>query len=170
MARGEGWLLPTDKSHVEYLVDRKLQRHGGDAKASLAFVPDQIKRSLAALGDADIHRSLAELPRPDATLLTATVNYVPEERQRYRLERLHATGGLGRIWLAHDSEFGRSVALKELRPEQASNAVLRRRFLKEAQITGQLEHPGIVPVYELSRWGDEMNSRSTRCASSRGGP
>ncbi len=152
----QGWLLPADKSHVEYLVDRKLQRHGGDAKASLAFVPDQIKRSLAALGDADIHRSLAELPRPQDKLLTTTVNYVPEERQRYNLERLHATGGLGRIWLAHDSEFGRSVALKELRPEQASNAVLRRRFLKEAQITGQLEHPGIVPVYELSRWRDNQ--------------
>ena len=69
---------------------------------------------------------------------------------------MHATGGLGRIWLAHDSEFGRNVALKELRPEQSGNDVLRRRFLKEVQITGQLEHPGIVPVYELSHWDDEQ--------------
>ena len=45
-----GWLLPTDKSHVDYLVERKMQRHGGDAKASLASAPDQVKRSLAALG------------------------------------------------------------------------------------------------------------------------
>ncbi len=151
----QGWLLPADKSHVEYLVDRKLQRHGGDAKASLAFVPDQIKRSLAALGDADVHRSLADLPRTQDSLLTATV--VAQGPQRYTLEQLHATGGLGRIWLARDSELGRNVALKELRPEQASNAVLRRRFLKEAQITGQLEHPGIVPVYELSRWDDDQH-------------
>ena len=76
-----GWLLPADKSHVEYLVDRKLQRHGGDAKASLAFVPDQVKRSLAALGDADIHRSLAICRGLTATPLTATVSYIPEKRQ-----------------------------------------------------------------------------------------
>ena len=51
---------------------------------------------------------------------------------------------------------GVTSALKELRPEQAGNAVLRRRFLKEAQITGQLEHPGIVPVYEFSHWDDDQ--------------
>jgi PAS domain S-box-containing protein len=148
-----GWLEPADKSHVEYLVERKLQKHGGDAKASLALAPDEIKRSLAALGDVDIHRSLTDLPRPDGA--ATTVSYIPEKRLRYRLDQLHATGGLGRIWLAHDSEFGRDVALKELRPEQSDNEVLRRRFLKEAQITGQLEHPGIVPVFELSHWDDE---------------
>jgi eukaryotic-like serine/threonine-protein kinase len=151
-----GWLEPTDRSHVEYLVERKMQKHGGDPKASLALAPDEIKRSLAALGDVDIHRSLADLPRPDGTSSATTVSYIPEKRLRYRLDHLHATGGLGRIWLAHDSEFGRDVALKELRPEQSDNVVLRRRFLREAQITGQLEHPGIVPVYELSHWDDEQ--------------
>src|SRR6266699_2017361 len=55
------------------------------------------------------------------------------------------------VWLARDSQLGRDVALKDLRPEQAHNAALCARFLKEAQITGQLEHPGIVPVYELAR-------------------
>jgi len=148
-----GWMLAADQSYVEYLVERKLQKHHGDIKASLAFAPDQVKRSLAALGDDDIGRSLSGLPQLQIRGLAATV--VADEPPRYLLEQLHATGGLGRVWLAYDSEFGRNVALKELRPEQASNAVLRQRFLKEAQITGQLEHPGIVPVYELSSWGDE---------------
>jgi serine/threonine protein kinase len=137
------------------LVERKLQKHGGDAKASLASAPDGIKRSLAALGDVDIQRSLADLARPDSASSTTTVSYIPEKRLRYRLDQLHATGGLGRIWLSHDREFGRDVALKELRPEQSGHAMLRQRFLREAQITGQLEHPGIVPVYELSHWDDE---------------
>ena len=72
-------------------------------------------------------------------------------QERYALNNLHATGGIGRVWLARDAQMGRDVALKELRPEQADDAVLRARFLREAQITGQLEHPGIVPVYELAR-------------------
>jgi serine/threonine protein kinase len=67
------------------------------------------------------------------------------------LTRLHASGGIGRVWLARDSSLGREVALKELQPERIDNPSFWSRFLKEAQITGQLEHPGIVPVYELSR-------------------
>ena len=48
--------------------------------------------------------------------------------------------------------LGRDVALKELRPERASGALtLRPASSKEARITGQLEHPGIVPIYELAR-------------------
>ena len=69
--------------------------------------------------------------------------------ERYTFIRLHATGGIGRIWLVRDNHLGREIALKELRPEQADNSALWARFMSEAQITGQLEHPGIVPVYEL---------------------
>jgi serine/threonine protein kinase/WD40 repeat protein len=68
---------------------------------------------------------------------------------RYELVRIFAKGGLGRVWLAHDRELGRNVALKELRPEKAMNGPARQRFVREAKITGQLEHPNIVPVYEL---------------------
>ncbi len=68
---------------------------------------------------------------------------------RYEVVRLHATGGIGRVWLARDDALGRCVALKDLRPEKAQQAAMRWRFLREAQITGQLQHPGIVPVYEV---------------------
>ncbi len=44
---------------------------------------------------------------------------------------------------------GRQIALKELRPDQTDNSIVFSRFLYEAKITAQLEHPGIVPVYEL---------------------
>jgi serine/threonine-protein kinase len=53
--------------------------------------------------------------------------------------------------LAHDASLGRDVALKELRPERADHPAVLARFLREAQVTGQLEHPGIVPVYEMGR-------------------
>jgi tRNA A-37 threonylcarbamoyl transferase component Bud32/predicted Zn-dependent protease len=66
---------------------------------------------------------------------------------RYALKRFHARGGMGEVWLAEDCDVGRAVALKRMRrngtPEE------QERFLREARITGQLEHPGIVPVHEL---------------------
>ncbi len=65
---------------------------------------------------------------------------------RYALKRFFAKGGMGEIWLAEDCAINRPVALKKIR---AGREDLRERFLLEAQITGQLEHPGVVPVHEL---------------------
>ena len=73
---------------------------------------------------------------------------------RYVLGRLHARGGLGEILLARDEELQREVALKRMQPHQGRNEDGRRRFLAEAEVTGRLEHPGIVPVYGLGTYGD----------------
>jgi hypothetical protein len=137
-----GWIEPADKAHVEYLLERKLKKHGGSAHASLAAIPDDLKRSLTALEDDDIQRSLAGGPLPAESQL-ATIDHIPAQAERYCRLRLHATGGIGRVWLAHDSDLGRDVALKELRPEHAQHAAYGARFLQEARITGQLEHSGI---------------------------
>jgi tRNA A-37 threonylcarbamoyl transferase component Bud32 len=151
-----GWIVASDRAHLDYLLERKLRKHGGDPRASLAAIPDDVKRSLAALGDDDIQRSLAHQPGDaEGTQLAATVDHFPGPHERYSRLRLHATGGIGRVWLAHDGDLGRDVALKELRPERAEQAVLAARFLQEARITGQLEHPGVVPVYELARRRDD---------------
>src|SRR5262245_51769016 len=61
-----GWIEPDDRAHVDYLLGRKLRKHGGNPAASLAALPDDVKRSLAALQDDDIQRSLANLPGPGA--------------------------------------------------------------------------------------------------------
>jgi PAS domain S-box-containing protein len=58
---------------------------------------------------------------------------------------------MGRVWLARDTVFGRDVALKEIRPERAAEPASQMRFIREAQITGLLEHPGVVPVYDMDR-------------------
>src|SRR5262249_27840613 len=124
-----GWILPADQAHLDYLLERKLKKYGGDAKASLATVADNVKRSIAALGDPEIQRSLAELRSPERAPGVDTVDQVPQPHQRYLLTRLHATGGIGRIWLAHDCELDRDVALKELRSEQADKVALCTRFV-----------------------------------------
>jgi serine/threonine-protein kinase len=67
----------------------------------------------------------------------------------YRPLRFHARGGLGEVHVALDEELNREVALKTIQAGRAQDPSLRARFLREAEVTGPLEHPGIVPVYGL---------------------
>src|SRR6202040_2285229 len=73
---------------------------------------------------------------------------------RFRILRPHAKGGLGQVSVALDAELNREVALKEIQSRYADNLDSRSRFLLEAEITGGLEHPGIVPVYGLGTYAD----------------
>jgi hypothetical protein len=71
-----------------------------------------------------------------------------------RLARLQllgevARGGMGVILKGRDSDLGRDLAVKVLLERHRENPDLIRRFVEEAQIAGQLQHPGVVPVYEL---------------------
>ncbi len=60
-----------------------------------------------------------------------------------------ARGGMGNIWLAKDGMIQREVAYKELLPRAMRRSSIVERFIQEGQVTGQLEHPGIVPIYDL---------------------
>jgi tetratricopeptide (TPR) repeat protein/tRNA A-37 threonylcarbamoyl transferase component Bud32 len=152
LLRERGWITAEEQTHVEFLLERKLRKHHDDAHASLVAAADHHVRNLiAAADDFEVRRSIAGLPQGNGPTLTATLAYEPDTRERYTLTRLHAQGGLGQVWLAVDGDLNRQVALKELRPERGSDQTLAARFLDEAKVTGQLEHPGIVPVYELAR-------------------
>jgi serine/threonine-protein kinase len=63
-------------------------------------------------------------------------------------------GGMGAVFRAHDSTLGRDVAVKLLLEQHQGRPDVERRFLEEARIGGQLQHPGVVPVYELGRSAD----------------
>jgi WD40 repeat protein len=71
------------------------------------------------------------------------------DRAHYQVGAELARGGMGRIMVARDRRMQRPVALKELLADGDS---LRLRFEREALVTGRLQHPGIVPVYEAGRW------------------
>jgi eukaryotic-like serine/threonine-protein kinase len=73
---------------------------------------------------------------------------------RYRIDGEIARGGMGAVLKGRDPDLGRDVALKVLREDLRDNADMVRRFVEEAQIGGQLQHPGIVPIYELGTFGD----------------
>jgi hypothetical protein len=76
------------------------------------------------------------------------------EVERFRVLRPHARGGLGVVYVARDEELNREVALKRMQERFAGDPVSRARFLAEAVITGNLEHPGVVPVYGLGSEGN----------------
>lgn len=68
---------------------------------------------------------------------------------RYRILRPHAHGGLGEVLVAHDELLNRTVALKRISPGSDRDPLRRRRFLREAEITSQLDHPGIVSILSI---------------------
>jgi hypothetical protein len=69
---------------------------------------------------------------------------------RFRLERELGSGGMGTVYLAHDTALDRPVAVKALLPENAS-AQAARRFLREARTLAEFEHPNIVRIYDVGR-------------------
>ncbi len=71
------------------------------------------------------------------------------QSQRFRPMEFLNSGGLGWVYLADDLELRRKVAIKCLQPLPASDPVAQQRFVREAEVTAKLEHPGIVPVYGL---------------------
>lgn len=73
---------------------------------------------------------------------------------RFEVLHSHAKGGLGEVFLARDLELNREVALKEIQSRFSDVDDLRARFRLEAEITGHLEHPGIVPVYGFGVYDD----------------
>ena len=74
---------------------------------------------------------------------------------RFRLIRKLGQGGLGNVWLARDEKLNRNVAMKELNEAAMENPRVWQRFQREAEITGMLEHPNIVPIYQF---GDDRKS------------
>ncbi|MBI2924061.1 MAG: protein kinase, partial [Planctomycetes bacterium] len=147
-----------------------------DARAELESEAQQLAADPAA---AERALSALELPRGMRERLWGTGPRLAETQppgsrpvvdaflhgRRYTVLKEHARGGAGRILIAIDHRLGREVAIKELLHEQPAPGgseplnprsldAVRERFLREARITGQLEHPNVVPVYEIGARDD----------------
>jgi serine/threonine protein kinase len=160
-----GQLDAAHRPLLEGLAAAHLARHGSDVEKSLAAIPAgrSTCESLAQLGDADIEGSLACVGSgstqqlsdsdPDRTASYA-VGTSTSDGQPFRVLCPHARGGLGAVFVALDTELHREVALKQILDDHADDATSRHRFVLEAEVTGGLEHPGIVPVYGLGTYAD----------------
>lgn len=78
---------------------------------------------------------------------------VPERLGPYRLLRLLGRGGMGEVWLAHDSKLDREVAIKLMRRELMAREDAVKRFYREARAVARLNHPNIVQVYAIGEEG-----------------
>jgi Flp pilus assembly protein TadD/tRNA A-37 threonylcarbamoyl transferase component Bud32 len=98
------------------------------------------------------------LPDPDSgegPVVQPTSVAVPgPETGRYQFLGELARGGMGVVLKARDPDLGRALAVKVLREELRGRPAVLRRFVEEAQVGGQLQHPGCVPVYELGNFAD----------------
>ena len=149
---------------LEPLVEEHIKQHGNDPEKSLASVSSvgsSLRDELEQIRDPDVQATLPAIASaqmsdsdPDATREYVSAGESTSAGQRFRILRPHAKGGLGEVFVARDEELGREVALKQMQDRHADDASSRARFLLEAEITGSLEHPGVVPVYGLGRYPD----------------
>ncbi|MBI1918710.1 MAG: tetratricopeptide repeat protein [Planctomycetes bacterium] len=120
------------------------------------------KNDSAAQGDGDSPRSKAPDTRVDSGRTPAERDEVmpplagrsAEQVGRYPVLGEIGRGGMGIVLHGRDPELGRDLALKVMLGDSAGRPDVVQRFREEAQVGGQLQHPGVVPVYELGRAND----------------
>jgi eukaryotic-like serine/threonine-protein kinase len=153
------------RKFVNDMVEQFLQLHQNDSDSCLQAISSlssSVANKLLNVGDADIEMSVTLLLNAQSGTDVAsnseeTTSLSPmrdSSKSRFRILRPHAEGGLGRVSVAQDRELNRQVALKQIKPAYSKDVESRSRFLIEAEVTGRLEHPGIVPVYSLGTTGD----------------
>ena len=170
-----GLLSLEKKKLIEELLELQVKEHAGNIQSTLqsfggdravyesfagSILVEKDAIKLSYQGSPDLGQKPVSEALDDDTRLTI------EQPGRYSIKGEHDRGGIGRIMIAFDETVGREIAVKELLPQTggsgkpALDSPMRKtgaalaRFLREARITGQLEHPGIVPVYEIGKKSD----------------
>nr|MBA3480756.1 protein kinase [Pirellulales bacterium] len=90
--------------------------------------------------------------RPTGSMSSPTMS--PADAPDYELLDVIGEGGMGVVYAARQSSIARTVALKMLKGDDSKNAAQREKFISEAVVTGELDHPNIVPIYDLGANND----------------
>lgn len=130
---------------------------GNVATTTRRLINDSAINDLRKLGDTDLNRCLPEITSNDE--VPETVREIPSIRRRkarYTLGGEIGKGGGGTVFEARDAKMDRTVAYKQLPAKTARrDKNSTRRFRREARLTGRLDHPNIVPIYDLGARGAE---------------
>ncbi|MGK3999810.1 protein kinase domain-containing protein [Sorangium sp. So ce1024] len=132
-------------------VARALAPEGRPPPVARALAPEQVEDPDALRFDTqrEIDLPEEEVVADFPTLATSATRAVSAGGSRYEVGEALGAGGAGKVVKARDREIGRVVALKTLKPGAEADSAVGNRFLTEARITAQLEHPNIIPVYDL---------------------
>jgi eukaryotic-like serine/threonine-protein kinase len=162
--KDQGDLTDSRQSLLDALVEEHLKLHQNEPQRSLAALSSigSVREELSRIADPDVQASLPRLAAarqgpdsdPAGTVTATIVGGSTSAGTRFHIIRPHARGGLGEVFVARDTELNREVALKEIQVQFAFDTRYRSRFEFEAEVTGGLEHPGIVPVYGLGTYAD----------------
>jgi serine/threonine protein kinase/WD40 repeat protein len=174
-----GSITTQQRHELEMLVNVNLRLHGNDlnkSMASFSSIGSALATKLEQLGDPDVNAMLshwqaahegmswdqgmatsAEAAAERAPTGTVRMGKPAEHGRvvgRFKILKHHARGGLGDVWIAQDLELGRKVAFKEIQDDKADYQTYRSRFVREAEVTSALEHPGIVPIYGMGQFAN----------------
>jgi len=165
-------LSESETDYIESLIEQTLEFHENDSGLAIESLGGYARvDAIIRQAVDDTHHSMltTKLGIQGLGALDEPIDVddvaLDEKIGRYTRSREFSRGGMGRILLVHDELLLRDIALKELLPESTGSddpevpdaspmrqsGALMARFLREARITGGLEHPTIVPVYELGR-------------------
>jgi eukaryotic-like serine/threonine-protein kinase len=164
MLQDRGALSESCRSVLEALVDEHIMHHDDEPRKSLAALSTtgSVRGELSRIADPDLQATLTHVAAArqdreheiDRAFRLPSVGECSSLGTRFRILRPHAKGGLGEVFVARDTELNRDVAVKEIQVQFADDPRYRTRFEFEAEVTGGLEHPGIVPVYGLGHTPD----------------
>ena len=154
---------------IDSVVDKHIQMHGGDVEASLAalHLSSLTAGQLEVVDDPVVQQTRSMIGETPAGSVGDASQISGREaepagrgrrgearRGRFTILKRLDSGGLGDVFIAEDAELNRLVALKEIQSRYADRRDSRARFVQEGEVTGQLEHPGIVPIYGLGTDSD----------------
>ncbi len=162
--------MADEDSTIEELLDRWEKAHAGGTTLHLDALcanhpelRDEIARRISALMGNDRRGSTPRDEEDSALPLAPT--FPPRNRRKSSDHdapctspeltfashigslRFHAKGGLGSVFVGTDGKLNRQVAIKFIHPALAGDSMCRERFQLEAEVTGRLEHPGVIPMY-----------------------
>ena len=159
--------MSSEKSLIEQLLDRwedeKAAGHSPDLSALCSDHPDLLpqlqdrirafeKMEQALKSDLEstwrtsqdgVHHGRSPSLLPQDSVVNGVVSY--------RIVESHARGGLGEVFIAEDERLSRRVAVKRILETGTPDRVRRQRFLREAEITGRLDHPGVVSILSIGQ-------------------
>ncbi|MCR9293514.1 MAG: WD40 repeat domain-containing serine/threonine-protein kinase [bacterium] len=150
-------LLESKHIHSAVLETGLAPTFGPDAAVVIGSTGHSVLKSLSKKLSRVPQVTLHDSREGQAEFVKPKSPEIPDRQSdsRYQLQGEIARGGMGAIIKGRDTDLGRELAIKVLLDSHKDRPEIIERFVEEAQIGGQLQHPGIVPVYELGQFPDE---------------